>query len=95
MRRPVNRLFLLLGFLTTLGLHDTVDYVIDINPYRQATFCAGTGQEIVAPAFLTNYKPDVVIVMNPVYQEEIQRDLAILGLDPHVVAVSTLTARTT
>ncbi len=82
------------GFLSTLGLHDTVDYVVDINPYRQGTFCAGTGQEIVPPASLSSYKPDVVIVMNPLYLEEIQRDLAILGLDPHVMAVPTLTTRT-
>ncbi len=45
---------------------------------------AGTGQEIVSPAFLVDYKPDVVIIMNPVYLDEITRDLHAMGLAPEI-----------
>jgi SAM-dependent methyltransferase len=52
------------SFLTTLGVHDKIKYVVDINPHRQGTYMAGTGQEIVVPEFLRKYQPDVVIIMN-------------------------------
>ncbi len=57
-----------------------VDYVVDINERKQGKYIAGTGQKIVAPAFLTDYRPDVVIVMNPVYLNEIEGMVASLGL---------------
>ena len=75
------------AFLTGLGLKNAIEYVVDINPYRQGKFMAGTGQEIVAPEFLKSYRPDVAIAMNPVYQGEIQADLTRLGLKTAVMAV--------
>ena len=68
------------AFLTTLGLREEIPYTVDINPHKQGTFMAGTGQEIKAPAFLQEYKPDVVIVMNPIYRNEIQQELKRMGL---------------
>ena len=44
-----------------------IEYVVDINTFRQGKFMPGTGQEIVAPAFLAQYRPDLVIAMNPMY----------------------------
>jgi SAM-dependent methyltransferase len=75
------------AFLTALGLTDEIEYVVDINPFRQGKFMAGTGQEIVSPAFLTEYKPDVAIAMNPIYRNEIQTDLKQMGLNTSVEAV--------
>lgn len=63
------------AFLTTLKIQDEIEYVVDINPYKHGTYMAGTGQQIVAPEFLQAYRPDVVIVMNPIYCNEIQQDL--------------------
>lgn len=73
------------AFLTTLDqtLAD-IGYAVDINPIKTGTFMAGTGQEIVAPSFLKEYRPDAVIIMNPVYREEITRDLAAMGLSPEI-----------
>jgi len=70
------------AFLTTLKIHDEIEYAVDINPHRRGTYLAGTGQQIVAPDFLREYKPDVVIAMNPIYRKEIQRDLNTMGLNP-------------
>ena len=73
------------AFLTTLGQTlDDIAYAVDINPIKTGTFMAGTGQEIIAPAFLREYRPDVVIIMNPVYLEEITRDLQTMGLSPEI-----------
>ena len=57
-----------------------VEYVVDINERKHGKYIAGTGQKIVAPAFLPDYRPDVVIVMNPVYLNEIKGMVANLGL---------------
>jgi len=75
------------AFLATLGLTEEVRYVVDINPYKQGKFMPGTGQEIVAPEFLREYQPDVAVIMNPVYKDEIAGTLAGLGVDAACVAV--------
>lgn len=75
------------SFLTTLDHDKSVEYVVDINPHRQGYYMSGTGQEIVAPKFLSQYKPDVVIVMNEIYCDEIGRDLQQMGLFPEMVAL--------
>jgi hypothetical protein len=75
------------AFLTSLENGGTVKYAVDINPYKQGKFMPGAGQEIVGPGFLQDYGPDLVIIMNPIYVEEIRSDLAQLGLAPQLMAV--------
>lgn len=73
------------AFLTTLEQSlDDIAYAVDINPIKTGTFMAGTGQEIIAPSFLEAYRPDDVIIMNPVYRDEISRDLKAMGLSPTI-----------
>ncbi|NOK63670.1 MAG: methyltransferase domain-containing protein [Chloroflexi bacterium AL-W] len=68
------------AFLTILGITDEIAYGVDINPHKHGTYLAGTGHEIVGPEFLRGYQPDIVIAMNPVYRQEIQRDLDRMGV---------------
>jgi hypothetical protein len=75
------------AFLTTLKIRDEIAYAVDINPYKHGTYMAGTGHEIVGPAFLRKYQPDVVIVMNPIYREDIRQDLNRMGLTPELLTV--------
>lgn len=75
------------SFLTTLNIRDEIEYIVDINPYKQGTYMAGTGQRIVGPDFLREYKPDVVIAMNPVYRWEIKQDLERMNLSAELVTV--------
>ncbi len=65
-----------------------IEFAVDINPHKHGMFMAGTGQEIVAPEFLTTYRPELVVVMNPIYVDEIRAHLDRLGLTPRLVAVS-------
>jgi SAM-dependent methyltransferase len=78
------------AFLTTLGIRDEVEDVVDINPFRQGMYMPGTGQRIVSPDSLREDPPDEVIVMNPIYRDEIRRDLDRLGLAPELVNVDAL-----
>jgi len=69
------------ALLTTLGLEDQIAGVVDINPYRQGKFMPGTGHQIISPEQLREIAPQHVLVMNPVYCREIQRDLDRLGIE--------------
>jgi SAM-dependent methyltransferase len=75
------------SFLTTLGIKDEIEYVVDVNPYRHGKFIPGAGKKIMPPGFLKEYKPDVTIVMNPVYCNEIRRMLADMGVATDVISV--------
>jgi SAM-dependent methyltransferase len=69
-------------FLNLVDTGRTVQYVVDINPRKAGTFVAGTGQQVVLPSALRAYRPDVVVLMNPIYRQEIAASLRDLGLSP-------------
>lgn len=83
------------AYLTTLGLRATegddednsLRYVVDINPHKHGKFLAGTGHEIVAPEFLKSYRPQRVIVMNPIYVDEIGAQCKELGVEAELIAI--------
>ena len=78
------------AFLTGVPHSATIELVVDINPYRQGSHLPVTGQRIVAPDDLVQYRPDVVIVANRVYEDEIRRDLAGRGLQPEVLLLEAI-----
>ena len=73
------------SFLTNLGLRDEIEYAVDINPYKTGRYMAGSGHRIVAPEFLVDYRPDLVVAMNPIYLNEIRATLDRLGLQPELI----------
>ena len=75
------------AFLTTLDVHDEIEHVVDINPYRVGKFLPGSGQKIVEPAFLRDYRPDNVVIMNPIYRHEISCELARQRCEPRVYTI--------
>jgi SAM-dependent methyltransferase len=74
------------AFLTTLGIKDEVAYIVDINPFRHGKFLPGTGKEIMSPQFLKKCKPDLTIVMNPVYCQEIKQMIRGMNIYTEVMA---------
>jgi SAM-dependent methyltransferase len=72
------------SFLNLLKMQKAITYVVDINPIRQNTYIVGTGQKIVPPEFLQIYKPDLVIVMNEIYKDEIKKTLKELGIKTQI-----------
>jgi SAM-dependent methyltransferase len=73
------------AFMTTLHVTDEVEYIVDINPHRHGKFIPGVGKQIVSPEFLKTYKPDTVIVMNPVYCNEIKQMLDNMEIKPEFI----------
>lgn len=74
-------------FLNSVDGADSIPYVVDVNPRKQGRFVSGTGHPIVAPAFVREHPPDVVLVMNPVYEQEIRDALAGMGVAADVEVV--------
>lgn len=75
------------GFLTQFDDIGIIEHVVDINPHMHGNFIPGIGKQYVSPDFLTDYKPDVVIIMNSVYMEEIRKMLNERGLDPELLGL--------
>lgn len=76
------------AFLVTLKLLNEIGRVVDINPHKDGTFMAGSGHLVVTPDKLLDYKPDAVVIMNPVYEEEIRSELLSLGLHPTLLPLA-------
>lgn len=72
-------------FLNILQTQDQIRYIVDINPRKRGMFVVGSGQEIVPPEALREIQPDVVILMNPLYREEIAQIMAGMGLEAEFV----------
>lgn len=63
-------------FLNVLKGAGRIDYVVDLNPRKQGKYVPGSGQQVVAPDLLAEIRPEAVIVMNPVYLDEIRKMVA-------------------
>ena len=68
------------AFLAAVDRDADVDAVVDINPHKQGNYLPGSGLRVVGPQDLVHAPPDVVIVMNPVYRDEIAQTLRDLGI---------------
>lgn len=63
-------------FLNMLEVSDAaIPYVVDVNPRKQGCHVAGTGQLIIPPSRLIETRPRLVVVMNPLYRDEVEAEL--------------------
>ncbi|MBF2074152.1 MAG: methyltransferase domain-containing protein [Synechococcales cyanobacterium C42_A2020_086] len=74
-------------FLNLISRREQIQGVVDINPRKTGMYVAGTGQQIIAPEALPTVQPDVIFVMNAIYQDEIRQMAAEQGLSPDLVCV--------
>ena len=74
------------NFLNILDIaHEAVEYVVDINPRKHGCYICGSGQQIVPPSFLQDYQPDVIILMNSVYQDEVASAIREMGVTAEIM----------
>ena len=60
---------------------EALSCVVDVNPHKEGMFILGTGHQIVHPDNLVDGEaPDFVIVMNPIYLQEVRESLKRLRL---------------
>ncbi|MBN1464488.1 methyltransferase domain-containing protein [candidate division KSB1 bacterium] len=70
------------AFLTTLKSDVEIDCIVDINPHRHFKFIPGLGLPVSPPATLRDVRPDVLLIMNPIYEREIAAELYEMDLQP-------------
>jgi len=74
-------------FLNLIGAESDLVRVVDINPRKRGMHVAGVGTTIEHPDALRGSDPAMVVIMNPLYTEEIGGQLRELGVDCEVVGV--------
>jgi len=74
-------------FLNTLQIKEEIPYVVDINPKRQGKFLPLTGQQVVDPAFLTEYRPEAIIITNATYAAEIKQQVGAMGIQAEFMVI--------
>ena len=74
-------------FLNTFDLRDLISFVIDINPDRQGLYIPRDGHRVVAPEHLLLERPDVILITNPTYAEEIMAHARQLGCDCEFISL--------
>ncbi len=75
------------AFMTTLGIQQEIGHIVDINPHRHGKFIPGVAREVHAPEVFRQQPPDVVIVMNAIYLDEIRKQTEGMGLQPDFMTV--------
>ena len=72
-------------FLNAMGIRDEIPMVVDLNPRKWGKHMAGTGQSIHSPEELKAQPPDVVVIANEIYLEEIRANLRAMGIEAEVL----------
>jgi SAM-dependent methyltransferase len=67
-------------FLLQVDNRHHVGSVVDINPSRQGNFLTHLGVRIDAPESLFEFQPDVILISNSAFADEIRAQAAALGL---------------
>jgi hypothetical protein len=75
------------SFLNILDPGAQIEFVVDVNPRKQGRYIPGTGHQIRCPESLRECRPDVILVMNPIYKNEIQEMLDRMDVVAEVLTV--------
>lgn len=74
-------------FANIVGVDPSVSRMVDINPRKRDRYVPGTGHGVVGPEELHDVAPVHVLLMNGMYEEEVSRTAADIGLGAAVEVV--------
>jgi SAM-dependent methyltransferase len=72
-------------FVNVVPLAERIGALVDVNAYKQGRFAPGPGTPVLAPETLRDLPVQSIIVMNPLYCDEIAATAATVGLTPEIV----------
>ncbi len=76
-----------INFLNLTAAGERIEHIVDINPARHGGFVSGSGQKNIAPEELASMQPDVVVITNNLYGDEIRQHVASLGIQCDFVEI--------
>lgn len=65
-----------------------IDCVVDVNPRKHGMFVSGTAHPIVSPNRLAETDPDLILVANEIYLDEIRATVELMGLTPEFAVIA-------
>jgi hypothetical protein len=72
-------------FANLVDRRGAIRRLVDLNPLKQGRYVPVSAQAVVAPDDLVADPPDVVVVMNPLYQQEVAELLRDLDVEAEVI----------
>jgi SAM-dependent methyltransferase len=76
------------AYINTMEINNEIDYVIDIHPRKQGCFLPGSGHAVEGPGKLRHAPVDVIILMNPVYWDEVREEMKRQGCSAKLLTVN-------
>ncbi|MEM9013131.1 MAG: class I SAM-dependent methyltransferase [Pseudomonadota bacterium] len=67
---------------------DTLSAMIDLNARKQGKFVPGTGIRVAAPEEIATLSPDLVLISNALYAEEIAATVRSFGISPDFATIA-------
>ncbi|MGM0434987.1 MAG: class I SAM-dependent methyltransferase [Pseudomonadota bacterium] len=74
-------------FANIMGTSSALVGIVDINPHKQGLFVPGTGTRVVGLDELSEFAPDEVFLMNPLYRDEIRQSMKAQGVNADTTLV--------
>jgi Methyltransferase domain/C-methyltransferase C-terminal domain len=78
------------GFMSALPNGNRIEGAIDLNPLRDGRFLPGSGLPVHAPEKLPGLAPQFVVLMNPVYLDEVRQLVSGMQSDATVLPINDL-----
>jgi len=72
-------------FLNALQIGNEIPLVVDISPRKWGKHMAGTGQPIHSPDVLLEHPPEIVVIANEIYRDEIAASLEKMGISAEIL----------
>ena len=76
-----------MSLINALDRDAGIGRVVDVNPRKHGSYVPGSGTPVMAPESLPDYEPDIVVLANPIYEDEVRSILAGLGQHADVVCI--------
>jgi hypothetical protein len=74
-------------FLNAFRDINSIEYIVDVNPNKWGFYIPGTGQRVVSPELLKQFRPDVLLIVNPNYHGEISGQVRALSIAPDLLSI--------
>lgn len=67
--------------------HEYIEALIDVNPRKQDLYSPITAHPVMAPEYLRSHMPKTIILMNPLYEREVQETLKDMCINTNLVVL--------
>lgn len=75
-------------FLNLVPGAQSIGAVTDLNPRKYGKFIPGTQHQILSPDCMKEFRPDTVLLTNPIYEAEVRDALRGMGIGAEVVVAA-------